>query len=187
LFDPSFFRYQVQEPTRLRQISCEIFVTEGLDSAINLDRESFNFAHAHIVRLTSWLHDALTRAITQQKQVASVVRQRAKEEGEEAERSALDSAVSRAWEEVTGDDDDIPPVHLTTSPPSEGRPGSYIFNRYRVLGDLANSNTAQSRRIERQVTAIAQVLDAYGLLDLLEPQQRENLMRLIVNVLKAGT
>jgi hypothetical protein len=36
------------------------------------------------------------------------------------------------------------------------------------------------------VIAIAQVLDAYELLDLLEPQQRENLMRLIVNVLKAG-
>jgi hypothetical protein len=185
-FDPSFFKYQVQEPTRLRQISCEIFVTEGLDSAINLDRESFNFAHAHIVRLTSWLHNALSRAITQQKQVATVVRRRAKEQGEEAERSALDSAVSEAWDEVTGDDDDIPPVHLITSPPAEGLPGSYVFNRYRVLGELAYSTTAQSRRIERQVIAIAQVLDAYELLDLLEPQQRENLMRLIVNVLKAG-
>jgi hypothetical protein len=186
LFDPSFFRYQAQEPTRLRQISCEIFVTEGLDSAINLDRESFNFVHAHIVRLTSWLHNALSRVINQQKQVASFVRQRAKEEGEEAERSVLGSVVAQAWEEITGDDDDIPPVLLTTSPPVEGSPGSYIFNRYRVLGDLAYSDTAQSRRIERQVTAIAQVLDAYELLDLLEPHQRENLMRLIVDILKAG-
>ncbi len=187
LFDPSFLRYQVQEPTRLRQISCEIFVTEGLDSAINLDRESFNFAHAHIVRLTSWLHNALSRAITQQKQVASFVRQRAKAQGEEIESSALDSVVSQAWEEVTGDDDDIPPVLLTTSPPVEGSPGSYVFNRYRVLGDLAYSSSLQGRRIERQVTAIAQILDAYELLDLLEPHQRENLLRLIVNVLKAGT
>src|SRR5713101_233598 len=180
LFDPSFLRYQVQEPTRLRQISCEIFVTEGLDSAINLDRESFNFAHAHIVRLTSWLHNALSRAITQQKQVASFVRQRAKAQGEEIESSALDSVVSQAWEEVTGDDDDIPPVLLTTSPPVEGSPGSYVFNRYRVLGDLAYSSSLQGRRIERQVAAIAQILDAYELLDLLEPHQRENLLRLIV-------
>ena len=115
------------------------------------------------------------------------MRRRAKEQGEEAERSALDSAVSEAWDEVNGDDDDIPPVHLTTSPPVEGLPGSYVFNRYRVLGELAYGTTAQSRRIERQVIAIAQVLDAYELLDLLEPQQRENLMRLIVNVLKAGS
>jgi hypothetical protein len=186
LFDPSFFRYQVQEPTRLRQISCEIFVTEGLDSAINLDRESFNFAHAHIVRLTSWLHNALSRAIAQQKLVASYVREHAREEGERAERSAVDSVVSRAWEEITGDDDDVPPVLLRTSPPADGSAGSYIFNRLRVLGDLAYSSTAQARRIERQVIAIAQVLDAYELLDVLEPNQRENLMRLIVDVLKAG-
>lgn len=186
LFDPSFLRYQVAEPTRLRQISCEIFVTEGLDSAINIDRESFNFAHPHVVRLTSWLHNALTRSITQQKQVASFVRQQAKEQGEEAEQSELASIVSRAWSEITGDDDDIPPVIFYTSPPSEGSPGSYIFNRNRVLGELAYRRTQQTRRIERQVTAIAQTLDAYEMLEMLEPNQRENLMRLIVDILKAG-
>ena len=186
-FDPGFLRYQVAEPTRLRQISSEVFVTEGLDSAINIDRESFNYAHAHIVRLTSWLHSALSRSITQQKQVASVVRRRAKEEGEEAEQSELQSVVSQAWVEITGDDDDIPPVMLRTSPRTESSPGSYIFDRYRVLGELAYSTSLQSRRIERQVTAIAQVLAAYELLEVLEPNQRENLMRLIVNILKAGT
>jgi len=30
LFDPTFMRYQVSEQTRLRQITCEIFVNEGL-------------------------------------------------------------------------------------------------------------------------------------------------------------
>ena len=186
LFDPSFLRYQVAEPTRLRQISCEIFVTEGLDSAINIDRESFNFAHAHMVRLTSWLHSALTRTITQQKQVASLIRREAKERGEADEQNELESVVSGAWDEITGDDDDIPPVILTASPAVEDSPGSYIFNRNHVLGELAYSNTQQSRRIERQVAAIAQILEAYDLLDSLEPNQRENLMRLLVNVLRAG-
>jgi hypothetical protein len=41
LFDPTFMRYQVSEQTRLRQIVCEIFVSEGLESALNIDRESF--------------------------------------------------------------------------------------------------------------------------------------------------
>ena len=186
LFDPSFLRYQVAEPTRLRQISCEIFVTEGLDSAINIDRESFNFAHAHIVRLTSWLHNALTRSITQQKQVASFVRQRAKDEGEEAERSVLDSIVAEAWRKITGDDDDIPPILFERRRTAEGSAGSYVFDRNRVLGDLAYRSSQQSRRIERQVTAIAQILDAYEMFEGLEPNQRENLMRLIVNILKAA-
>jgi hypothetical protein len=187
LFDPSFLRYQVAEPTRLRQISCEIFITEGLDSAINIDRESFNFSHAHIVRLTSWLHSALTRTITQQKQVASFVRQQAKEQGEEDEQSEIAAVVSQAWNEIAGDDDDVPPVLLRASSSTESSPGSYIFDRNHVLGELAYRSTLQSRRIEREVIAIAQVLDAYDLLDPLDPERRENLMRLIVNILKAGT
>ncbi len=43
-FDRTFLGYQVSEQTRLRQITAEIFVREGLDGAINLDRESFNYA-----------------------------------------------------------------------------------------------------------------------------------------------
>ena len=56
LFDPTFLRYQVSEQTRLRQISCEIFVSEGLEAALNIDRESFNYAHPHVVYITNWLH-----------------------------------------------------------------------------------------------------------------------------------
>ena len=61
LFDPTFLRYQVSEQTRLRQISCEIFVSEGLEAALNIDRESFNYAHPHVVYITKWLHAALRR------------------------------------------------------------------------------------------------------------------------------
>ena len=67
LFDPTFLRYQVSEQTRLRQISCEIFVSEGLEAALNIDRESFNYAHPHAVYVTKWLHAALRRVATVQK------------------------------------------------------------------------------------------------------------------------
>eukprot|EP00658_Telonema_sp_P-2_P055699 TRINITY_DN44262_c0_g1_i1.p1 TRINITY_DN44262_c0_g1~~TRINITY_DN44262_c0_g1_i1.p1 ORF type:complete len:123 (-),score=28.55 TRINITY_DN44262_c0_g1_i1:46-414(-) len=36
LFDGSFLNYQVSEQTRLKQITAEIFVKKGLDSAINI-------------------------------------------------------------------------------------------------------------------------------------------------------
>ena len=41
LFDRSFLNYQISEQNRLSQITAEIFVHTGLDSAINIDRESF--------------------------------------------------------------------------------------------------------------------------------------------------
>ena len=185
LFDQSFLRYQVAEPTRLRQISCEIFVTKGVDAAINLDRESFNYAHPHIVRLTSWLHSALTRTINQQKLVASAVRRESREAGEQEAGDAIAAIVSNAWNQITGDDDDVPPVILGWTP-GEPRPGAYVFNRNKVLGDLAYSDTIGARRIEREVAAIVQVLSAYQLLDTLDPEQREDLARFIAAVLQAG-
>lgn len=47
VFDRTFMGYQISELTRLRQVTAEIFVREGFDGAINLDRESYNFAHPH--------------------------------------------------------------------------------------------------------------------------------------------
>ena len=70
LFDSTFLRYQVSEQTRLRQISCEIFVSEGLEAALNIDRESFNYAHPHAVYITKWLHASLRRVATVQKHIA---------------------------------------------------------------------------------------------------------------------
>ena len=40
LFGDTFMKYQVSEQTRLRQITAEIFVSKGLDAALNIDRES---------------------------------------------------------------------------------------------------------------------------------------------------
>ncbi len=52
LFDPTFMRYQVAELTRLKQISAKIIAcSKGLDAALNIDRESFNFPHTRIIRL----------------------------------------------------------------------------------------------------------------------------------------
>ena len=45
----------MSEQTRLRQITSEIFVTEGLDAALNIDGESFNYGHPHLQLLTRWL------------------------------------------------------------------------------------------------------------------------------------
>ena len=185
LFNQSSFRYQVAEPTRLRDLLRDLCDPRNR-FGINIDRESFNFAHAHIVRLTSWLHSALTRAITQQKQVASSVRQASQREGEAAESSALDTIVSQAWTRIAGDDDDIPPIILRDSARDDRTPGAYTFNRIRVLGDLAFSNAQHSRRIQRQVVALAQILAAYDLLDSLDPDQRERLLRIITDILKAS-
>ena len=70
LFDPRFLNYQVSEQTRLRQITAEIFVKQGLDSAINIDRESFNYSHPHYLCVQKWLHKALRLLVNRLKAIA---------------------------------------------------------------------------------------------------------------------
>lgn len=176
LFDPTFLRYQVSELTRLRQISCEVFVSEGFEAALNIDRESFNFAHPHVVRLTAWLHQALTRSITQQKQVAAFARSSVRTAASDAEAEAIAEIVRDLWRRVAGEADDIPDVMLSDVADAIADPGSYVFRRSRVLGDHAHSRSQASRTVERKLIAIVQVLAAYELLDLLEPGDREELV-----------
>ena len=67
LFDKQFLNYQISELQRLRQITAEIFITKGLDAALNIDRESFNIAHPHYQYISKWLHHALKQLMSRHK------------------------------------------------------------------------------------------------------------------------
>lgn len=67
LFDSSFLKYQVSELTRLRQVTAEIYIKNGLDVALNIDRESFNVAHPHYQYISKWLHHALKQLMSRHK------------------------------------------------------------------------------------------------------------------------
>lgn len=68
-FDSTFMKYQVAENTRLKQITAEIFVQRGLESALNIDRESFNQVHPHYQLIVKWVHSALRQLINKQKDI----------------------------------------------------------------------------------------------------------------------
>jgi len=59
-YDNTFLRYYREiETIRWRWVSGEIFVDEGLESALNIDRDSFNEHDEHYKKLQSVLHDKL--------------------------------------------------------------------------------------------------------------------------------
>ncbi len=59
-YDHTFLKYYRTIPTiRNRWISGEIFVDEGLESALNIDRDSFNEHNEHFKKLQTLLHDKL--------------------------------------------------------------------------------------------------------------------------------
>lgn len=188
LFDSTFMRYQVSEQTRLRQITCEIFVSEGLDSALNIDRESFNHAHPHSVFITKWLHSALRQLATVQKREASSVRKATRSAIADAQLSELHKIANETWVQETDDEGSAPPtVELSDAEdqPSPNR-DTYAFSRSAIVGAETEGRRSKSTKtdiVEEKLKAIAQVLASFQLLERLSQKRQEQLLRAIYRIL----
>ena len=189
LFDPTFLRYQVSEQTRLRQISCEIFVSEGLEAALNIDRESFNYAHPHVVYITKWLHASLRRVATVQKRIAAEIREATRQAAAAGEEEALTRIAARAWQDESDDPGaEPPPVEFDDAADEQpsAEPGAYRFRRELVFGEAEGRRTLLDESNERKLRAMVQLLAAYGILEGLTDQQQERLLAGIRQILDAS-
>ncbi|WP_022698172.1 ATP-binding protein [Euryhalocaulis caribicus] len=171
LFDASFMNYQVSEQTRLRQITAEIFVKKGLDSAINIDRESFNYSHPHYLYIQQWLHKALRLLVNRLKAIAKEDLEREKETRQQENRAARESKAIAIWGRRYGVEAD-PPI------PSGGAPDG---SSGEIAGLAIDWSAAQDSYDRDVATAVAIVLEAYGLLSSLNAKDRA---RLISDLLK---
>jgi hypothetical protein len=189
LFDPTFMRYQVSEQTRLRQVTCEIFVHEGLDSALNIDRESFNNAHPHAVYITKWLHSALRQLATAQKRLAGGIREHRRDESTQHTASQIQKVANDIWAEEM---DDLasppPPVEFTESgKKTNSSADSYVYQRSAVVVDQGRTRTAKTKAheiiLEEKLKAIAQILASFGLLEAVSKKKQEKLLKAIYKIL----
>ncbi len=176
LFDTSFLSYQVSEQNRLSQITVEIFVQEGLDGAINIDRESFNYSHPHYLYIQRWLHKALRLFINRQKQIARDDLEGEKEHGREAIKSARLSQAMNVWTSRRGEDAD-PPVTQT--------------NLTQPIGEVGNTRIdwplGQSSDNADVVGSLAIILEAYGCLSTLSVHDRSRLISDIISLFNVKT
>lgn len=192
LFDSTFMRYQTAEINRLSQITCEIFVHQGLDGALNIDRESFNFAHPHYVFLARWLHSALKQVATTQKKIASAHRSTTITQRTEDAIGRLQTLVEKEWLVVGNDPDESPPpvvfqpaLQDLLAPPVQQ--GAYIFNREVVLAQQEKRNSSVSKSedkvLEEKLKSIAQLLAAYGVFDNMGRKKQERLLKSIGEII----
>ena len=188
-FDPTFMRYQVSEQNRLRQITCEVFVSQGLEAALNIDRESFNFAHPHVVYLTQWLHATLRRVATEQKRIAGEIRTERRATTASETQAAVSDIARRAWREESDDPGAEPPHVVFDEGPDESlfeEPGTYRFRRKQILGEKTARPTVTDTTTERQMQALVQLLAAFGVLENLSEQQQERLLAGVREILEAS-
>lgn len=176
LFDSSFLDYQVSEQTRLRQLSGEVFAIKGLDSSLNIDRESFNIAHPHFQYLKRWMHNALRQFMSKHKALSK-------------DSAALQNKIK--IDQVKSDIDSVV-VSFTKSrsvrfysttkvgkAPLLDEPGTISINRESVVTKARNATSTEKARMglhEEKLVAVADILESYGLLSSLTADEVERLI-----------
>ncbi len=190
LFDPTFLKYQTSELFRMRQITCEIFVTDGLEGALNIDRESLNESHSHSVFLRSWLHNALRQFTAVHKRVAKELREDDREEAHQQVLSRIDEVVNRVRYSLIGEElDALPSLRFIESDEDEydEYDEDYLILEDEIFPQMFGRDTVAKRDrlevLEKKTEAIGNVIAAFGILDSLTPDQRNLLLKAIFEVL----
>jgi len=187
-FDRTFMDYTVSEQTRLRQLTAEIFVLEGLDDAINLDRESYNYAHPHYQFLVKWLHSAIRQFTNRQKAIGKTLREGNREQCKEETKQSIARAVSRKLADVgVVDVVDVQFVEETLFESVEGKRDEGIVafrtNSIFATGTNGDSNGLKQTDVnEQKAAALTQLLYGWGLLDDLSYEDQARLVRDILEV-----
>lgn len=191
LFDETFMKYQVSEQSRLRQIVAEIYVTKGLDSALNIDRESFNYAHPHYQYIQKWLHNSLRQLSNTQKRIAKSIRDDLRESETDTFKSEIQQATIYEWQKVRGESGDSPPSIVFADPklmPDKDRSTSLVFEKEKIFEPIhrtrrTSASNADEQRFEEVMKGIASVLTAYGVFDDMHHDMQHQLLRAIAKIL----
>ena len=173
LFDPTFLNYRVSEQTRLRQITAEIFVQEGLDSAVNIDRESFNFSHPHFLYIQRWLHRALRLLANRLKALAATDLAREKQEL----RDEALSYATRVWSRRLGSDAEPPFADL----PVKRLPGEVGGTDIEWPAESIRTGKGKPAGTVR-IRALAAILEAYSVLSSLPLEDRAQIIADILGI-----
>lgn len=193
LFDDTFLKYQVAELTRLSQITCEIFVSEGLDGALNIDRESFNYSHPHFVYLTIWLHSALRQLATAQKKVSTAARTVSRAKSTNLNVQKIQQLSEDYFQQAVKDTSSTPPdIKFEDEDLLSGKEtgaDTYVFSRDIIRPFEPAKKTDAATKIElieiEKLRAITQLLSAYGLLDNLPATKQKELLSGIASIIAA--
>lgn len=185
LFDETFMRYQVSEQKRKEQVIAEIFVHEGMDAALNIDRENFNHSHPHYQYIAAWVHDAFKQLATRHKSLGAEIRKARLVTSHAAVKRNIEKVAEKLVESWTDGEEE--PVQVEFVPAdslfSRRDKANSLLIREDTLEILAPGGThVTSKKAvvfdenKARLTAVAQVLHASGVLDRLSAEKRQRLI-----------
>lgn len=196
LFDETFMKHQVAEHTIKSQLTIEIFVNKGLDSALNIDRESFNVSHPHYQIIMKWLHQAIRQAVYRYKNLKKLALATKGVEKDNNIHTGVSDIVKNSSGSVGREYSELSTLYLVegakaTSTRKENFKISDLpmesvridKQRFISLSGLTSSTSSKLHTVEVKTEAIIQLLEGYGLLSNLSASQRESLIEDVIRVL----
>ncbi|WP_162245084.1 ATP-binding protein [Rhodanobacter sp. Root480] len=183
LFDPTFFGYQVSELTRLKQITSEIYVRRGLDAALNIDRESFNYSHPHVQLVAQWLQRGVRQLTNKHKDLAKKARLERREIAGNEQQSAINDYADAVWRHRQGDESS-PKVVITseTGPLSQARSEGALALSSEIIYSSNKVATFDQGIRQAKTVALVRVLAAFNVLDDRSYREQEDLVSAILEL-----
>lgn len=185
LFDSTFMRYQIAEHVIKGQLTIEVFVREGLDSALNIDRESFNIAHPHYQMIMRWLHDAMRKVVAKYKEVKKVKTKVVKDVKGVAFSQSVEKVVDNAASFKGKDRDEIRTVTISNDHNPEIDAYHVNSNEFQDWVGVVKVKTEQELIYQEKFKAIIQTLDAFDLLEELSETEQKALFEAISKIIGA--
>ena len=88
-YDPTLFEFPQVPSPRFNWLSGEIYVEEGLEFSLNIDRDSFNEMHPHFVKLKEVIHNLLKIQILPEAALGQRQRTQEKQKNEQHKKQAM--------------------------------------------------------------------------------------------------
>lgn len=184
LFDRTFLKYQVGE-RRLEHVMAEVFVNEGLEGALNIDRESFNTAHPHYQILANWVHNSLGLIRNKLKTLQSEALESRRQTAKKTSEKAFSAIVNQLILDVTDcDPSEVPEVVLVDDEQLaevKAAAGNIAYVRNDIVQSVATADKSIDW-VETRACGLARFLDAFGLLDRLDRAEQAQLIAAILRI-----
>lgn len=190
LFDRTFLDYLVAENSRKQQATMELFVMEGVDAALNIDRESFNTFHPHYQLVRDWVHRSFRQFATRDKGERKQL-QKAKEHARQTAtvmgRSEIAQQLVEAWDESAA----MPKVRFEESLIArvEHEADELVYSRPNVFPELASSIKLSARdeatlaQQQSVIETLASYFQSIGLFHDIERHEQERILHDVRNII----
>jgi hypothetical protein len=176
-YDPSMLDYRFNEGPRSRWLTGEIFVDEGLEDALNIDRDSFNRFHPEFRALQGYVHSVLHEDIFPNVYKEIEVRTKARAKQRSSERRVW---LAHALSSVVGS-----PVRLSKRPSTDKEPPRADVKKRggEVILRLPASETLKTKKSQRDLASAIMGAFEIALQQSDHAAQRERFRDLLLSIL----